>query len=303
MKKIFYTLICFLLISRFDVVAQAEANAEPDTAKVEPALTFSGTQSLTFTQTAFKNWAAGGANSVSGVADVGLKLVYKKDKITWETTLNAAYGLTYQESDFLKNTDKIDFLTKFGLRSSKKWDYSAMLQLKTQFYKGYKSYPPADKNNYTSKLMAPGYVITSIGMDYKPNDNFSFMLSPVSAKFTFVLDTMLSNRGDYGVTPGKKLFSEIGSLIRVTYSKKLKSQTTINSNLELFSSWLNNFGNIDMSWEFDLNVKINKWFSSKFYTKFLYDDDIKMIDPDTGVVGGPRLQFKQQFGVGISLSF
>jgi hypothetical protein len=311
MKSLFYLLTVFLFTSYSDIMAQSdsdvvfneESNAKEDTVKTKSNFKFTGSPTLTLTQTSFNNWASGGANSIAGTAMVGLKLIQTETKFTWETTLDLAYGLTYQENDFLKNNDKIDFFTKFGLRSSKKWYYSLAFQLKTQFDKGYKSYPPPDKNKYTSKFMAPGYVIVSIGMDYKPTKELSFMLSPFSAKYTLVLDTMLSNRGDYGVKSGRRSLAETGSHIKATYSKTFKSKSTINNSLELFSSWVNNFGNIDISWEFDWNIKINKWFSSRIYAKLLYDDDIKIKDSTTGEILGPRLQFKQMLGVGISLSF
>ncbi|MDR1199814.1 MAG: DUF3078 domain-containing protein [Prevotellaceae bacterium] len=311
MKNLLYLLIVFMFTCYYDLMAQSDgenvaseaADTKRDTVKVKPDWKISGSPSLTLTQTSFSNWSAGGANSIAGVAMIGLKSMYSETKFTWETTLDMAYGLTYQEDNFLKNNDKIDFFTKFGLRSSQKWYYSLALQLKTQFDKGYKTYPPPDKNKYTSRFMAPGYFIASLGMDYKPAAELSFMLSPFSAKYTFVLDTMLSNRGDFGVDPGHRSLSEIGSSIKATYSKTLKSKSTINSSLELFSSWQNNFGNIDISWEFDWNVKITKWFSSRIYGKLLYDDDIKIKDSNTGEVLGPRLQFKQMIGVGISLSF
>ncbi|MDR0753934.1 MAG: DUF3078 domain-containing protein [Prevotellaceae bacterium] len=311
MKKLFYLLIIFSFTHYSDIMAQSDSdgvqneahNAKKDTVKIKPHFKFNGSPTLSLTQTSFSNWSSGGANSIAGVAMVGLKSVYTETRFTWETTLDMAYGLTYQESDFLKNNDKIDFLTKFGLRSSKKWYYSLAVQLKTQFDKGYKTYPPPDKSKYTSKFMAPGYLIVSLGMDYKPTKELSFMLSPFSAKYTFVLDTMLSNRGNYGVEHGRKSLAETGSLIKATYSKTFKSKSTLNSSLELFSSWVNNFGNVDISWEFDWNIKINKWFSSRIYTKLLYDDDIKIKDSVTGEILGPRLQFKQMLGLGISLSF
>jgi hypothetical protein len=287
----------------FGIDSDANSAAAKDTVKIKPNFRFNGHSSINFTQTSFTNWAAGGANSVAGVAIANFKLLYTETNFTWETGLDMSYGLTYQEKKFMKNNDKIDFITKFGLRSSKKWFYSLAFQAKTQFDKGYKSYPPADKRNYTSQFMAPVYLIASLGMDYKPNTHLSFMLSPFSAKCTFVLDTMLSNRGDYGVKPGHKSLSEIGSLVKATYSKTFTSKSTINSSLELFSSWMNHFGNVDISWEFDWNIKVNKWFSSRVYAKLLYDDDITIKNSKTGEVLGPRLQFKQLLGLGISLSF
>src|SRR4030043_427071 len=52
-----------------------------------------------------------------------------------------------------------------------------------------------------SKFMAPGYINLSIGMDYKPSENFNVYFGPLSGKVTFVLDDTLSHYGAFGLEP------------------------------------------------------------------------------------------------------
>ena len=39
-------------------------------------------------------------------------------------------------------------------------------------------------------FMTPAYFTLSLGLDYKPNENFSLYLSPIAGKWTFVRDTV-----------------------------------------------------------------------------------------------------------------
>jgi hypothetical protein len=51
---------------------------------------------------------------------------------------------------------------------------------KTQFTTGY------DYKTDTSRIsdfMAPGYLITAIGMDYKPNNKFTAFITPLSGRY------------------------------------------------------------------------------------------------------------------------
>ena len=57
------------------------------------------------------------------------------------------------------------------------------------------NYP--DVTNTISDLFAPAYLLTALGMDYKPNPNFSAFLAPLTAKFTFVNDDVLSAAGAF----------------------------------------------------------------------------------------------------------
>ena len=84
-----------------------------------------GVTSLTFSQTTFKYWAAGGDNStaINGLFNVHAN--YKKDNQSWQNTLDLGYG-TQKNRDlpFRKTDDKIDFASKYGYKAFNKFYYS-----------------------------------------------------------------------------------------------------------------------------------------------------------------------------------
>ncbi|MDR0660580.1 MAG: DUF3078 domain-containing protein [Prevotellaceae bacterium] len=300
MKKITFIVIVYI----FGVMGLQAQTA--DTATIPQYWKLSGSAAINMTQSSYSNWAVGGQNSIAGVLSGGLVLNYKKNKWTWNNTLDAAYGLMIQdESGRSKTDDKIEIASKLGLKAAKKWSYTVLVQFKTQFDKGYKSYPveDADKGSYTSRFMAPGYLTTSLGMNYNPNADFSLFLSPITMRTTFVQDKMLSDVGSYGVDPGKKSLVEYGAFVKATYQKKMvEDRILLKSKLELFTNWAENPENIDVNFELNIDFKVTKWLSARLYGQMIYYDDVRIPD-DNGVLKGPRLQVKQVLGIGLSYIF
>jgi len=79
------------------------------------------------------------------------------------------------------------------------------------------------------------------------------------------------------------------------------------STVDLFSNYLHNPQNIDVNWQVLINMKVNKFLSASITTHIIYDDDI-MIPLDRNEDGitegkGPRTQFKEVLGVGLSYKF
>lgn len=288
----------FLLIALF-VPFISYSQSEPDTIKHWKA---GGNTSLTFSQVSLTNWSAGGKNSVSGNFQFSTFLNYKKGKNAWENTLDVGYGLTQQgDENIVKTDDKIQFVSKYGHQASKKWYYTGLADFKTQMDLGYKN--PPDNEIMTSKFMSPAYLLLSLGMDYKPNDNFSLYLSPLTSKMTFVNDEGLSNQGAYGVDPGENLRSEFGASLKSIFKKEnLIENVNFKTRLDLFSNLGNNPENVDVEWETQFDFKVNSYLSANLSTTLLYDDDIKYVDSQ-GVEHGARIQFKQLFGFGINYEF
>ena len=76
---------------------------------------------------------------------------------------------------------------------------------------------------------------------------------------------------------------------------------TVYSRLDLYSDYLHKPQNIDVNWEVQINMAINKWFSTTLTTNMVYDDDIKIVQKDGSK--GSRLQFKEVLGVGVQFNF
>lgn len=292
--------------------------AEIDTAK---AWKFGGLISLNGQQVSLTNWAAGGNSSISVAGLASLFARYKKGEVTWDNTLDLGYGVIKQgtQKSWWKNDDRIQFTSKFGQQASKKWYYSALADFRTQFTDGY-NYP--NDSVYISRFMAPGYALLSVGMDYKPNDNLSIFISPVTAKFTFVNDIPLAKAGAFGVQKEISYYDsttnqfvitqkysthreELGAYLRLQYQTKVMENITFQTMLELFSNYAHNPENVDVNWTTLTTFKVNKLVSATLATQLIYDDDIKVLRSSGDQKGttGPDVQFKQVLGIGISYKF
>ena len=261
-----------------------------------------GDFTLTFSQVSFSNWAAGGKNSVSGVSLLNYSANYAKDRLNWENTFQLGYGLLKEGTqDLIKSEDKMDFSSKLGYKISdeSKWLYSGLFNFRSQFANGYK-YP--DTENVISTLFSPAYITLALGADYKPSDMFSLFLSPLGSKFTIVTDEDLSAEGAFGVDKGKKFRAEMGASLKSELKFPVVKNVDVQTVLGLFSNYLNNPQNIDVNWDFRVNMKINEYLSANFLTNMIYDHDILIPIDDQGNKGR-RVQWKQLFGAGLSFKF
>mgnify|MGYP000953347526 FL=1 len=194
--------------------------------------------------------------------------------------------------------------SKYGYKASDKWFYTALLDFKTQMTTGYQD--PPTNSVVISELLSPAYLQFSLGMDYKPNDQFSLYISPLTSKHTIVADDSLSNAGAYGVDPGDKMRSEFGASLKSVYKKEnIIKGVDFFTRLDLFSNLVDNPDHIDVDWEGRLNMKINDYLTAVFSLQLLYDHDTKTTEivDDIPVERGAKLQSKQLLGFGLSYKF
>lgn len=257
-----------------------------------------GDFSVQFNQVSFSNWATGGVNSYAGVLGINYSFNYTKANASWENKLMLAYGMQSLSGDFRKTEDKIDFASKYGHKLSDKTYFGVLFSLKTQFTNGY-NYPNTD--DYISKFAAPIYVGIGPGLDYKPSKFFSVFVSPATIQWVIISDTYLSDLGAFGNAPGEKVRTQFGAAVKFQFKKDIATNINLDTKLELFSDYLNNPQNVIVLWDMALDMKVNKLISAKLTTGLIYDHDIKIMDSDGKV--GPRTQFKEMFGAGLSFKF
>jgi len=263
---------------------------------------------LDISEAAFVNWNAGGNNSVSGLLKVNLVRSYKKLHLLWNNEIIARYGLNSQQDQKLRKTDdKLQINSTFGYRKDtvSNWFYSVKFNFNTQFTKGFR-YP--DTSTPISKLFAPAYLFLGVGTQYEIKQRrFSMYISPITLKSTFVLDDALSNDGAFGVVKGEKARHEFGALLQSTWDTEIVKNVVMSNRLSLYSDYLNNFGNVDIDWELNFNLTINKHIKANIGTHLIYDDDIKFKDDldNDGTLEtlGARIQLKQLLGIGVLFSF
>ncbi len=317
MKK---TTILFCALFFFAQIVSAQNNVTCDTCWKRSLFA-----ALNFNQASFTNWSAGGDNSMGLLAVSNAFYNYKaKDAHQiWENSLDLAYGLIRNGSDPIrKNEDRIELLSKYGHKAFYKVYYSGLINFRSQFAPGY-NYP--NDSVVVSRFMAPAWLIASIGLDWKPNDFFSVYVSPATGRFTFVHDQKLADQGAYGVDAaiyedvkdsagnivgtvkvksGKTFRPEFGAMMSIKFQKDVIKNINLKTRLDLFNNYtdknVSNRKNIDVNWETAITMKVNKYISSTLFTTVLYDNDIPYIDRN-GNKFGPRIQFKQLFGVGFSV--
>ncbi len=276
---------------------------------------------LNVSEVAFVNWNAGGDNAISGLGFFKFVRNYKFRYFQWDNNLEMRYGLNAQEGRKLRKTeDVIRFSSNLGYRRDtiSNWYYSVQLNFNTQFSDGYK-YP--DRETPISRFMAPGYLFFGAGTSYITQDqSFNLYLSPLTQKSTFVLDQRLADIGAFGVekavldadgnviTAGENHLLEIGFLITNNWNWNIAEDIDLQSRLSLYTDYLSSFGNIDVDWELNLKLRVNKYILTTLGTQVIYDDNIlfgEVRDENGNVTdpGEPRIQFKQVLGVGIAYDF
>ena len=274
---------------------------------------FGGTAGLNFNQAYFSNWASGGQNTVAITAMANLFAKYAKDRHSWDNSIDLAYGLLAQDGNkAVKADDKIDLTSKYGYQlNNPDWYYSALFNFRSQFAPGYEMKDGLEIGQKTSDFLAPAFTIFSLGMDYKPNENFSALLSPLTTKITIVNDDRLAP--DYGLDEGDNVRVEIGAFVKLTYQKDIFENVNLLTKLDLFSNYVEDPKNVDVNWEVLLSMKVNKWLNASISTQLIYDDNTHVVVGKKEIIKegvpvivdrkGPRTQFKEVFALGLSVKF
>lgn len=252
---------------------------------------------LNIAQGTLSNWQGGGDKfSLSAIGILNLFAFYQKGKDNWDNTLDLGYGYVKTTSlGARKSDDRINITSKYGHLISTQWRASLLFDLRTQFTEGYnygKNAMGQDERTLTSNFLAPAYILLSAGFDYKPNNDFSLFISPLTERWIIVADDYLSSIGAFGVDPGSRKKNELGAFLSATYNKEVLKNITYKTKLDAFSNYKHEPQNVDIFWNNILAMKVNQFISTNILFDLLYDDD---------AIG--RWQVRQLLGIGISAKF
>jgi len=316
MKSILSTL--FLLLSSPLLFSQPTQTVKDSTLKDTTYWVQKKIVGLDITQIAFLNWNAGGNSSISGLFKGDFSRKYTKENVLWNNEMSIRYGINKQDDRELRKTDDaFSILSNYGYKTdiNSNWYSSARFNFNTQFTNGY-AYPNIDTP--ISKFFAPAYVFLGIGSEYNRKDwNANFYFSPLTLKTTFVLNQRLADLGSYGVTKaiydeegnllkrGRKSRTELGMLFNNYWKTEIYKNMTLENRLSLYSDYLNNFGNIDVDWQLQVDMIVNEYVKANIGIHMIYDDDIKAKEEVNGeqITVGPKLQLKQALGIGVVYVF
>jgi hypothetical protein len=263
-----------------------------------------GTGSIGFTQTSLTNWSKGGESSLAMLLLGKYNANYSKKKVKWETNGEVRYGANQTKSKgFEKNDDKLEIQSRLGYSAFDKWFYSAEADFKTQLAPGY-NYP--DKSKPISEFMAPGYLTFSLGLDYKPNKNFSLFLSPLTSKTTYVRDTAKISPINFGLLPGQKRLWEPGMIVKSNWHKKIMDNIVYETKEEFFNNYKYTFQKYAIDWEQTLTMQVSHHISTIVTTELIYDYNVKfpiLNSAGTQIGLTPKWQFMELINIGLNYKF
>jgi hypothetical protein len=307
MKKI---LLPVLLLSTLLIQAQdetvkklkedADKNIKKDADTAQSYWKKGGLFSLNISQGSLSNWAAGGDNfSLSLNSLLSLYGFYKKGKNSWDNTLDFNMGILRTTSlGNRKNDDRFDVVSKYGRALSGKWNLATLFNFRTQLLNGY-TYD-GNAKTFSSAFLSPAYILLSEGLDFKPNENFSLFLSPVTARWVIVKNDELAAKGSYGVDSGHHSRSEFGAFVSASFIKAISKSVTYKGRLDLFSNYKHNPEKIDVYMTNLWAVKLSKVLAVTWNLDLIYDDDVRMFGKDGK---SPAWQVKSLVGVGLMVKF
>ncbi len=277
---------------------------------------FFGTSTIATNQSQFSNWQQGGINSISITTGLNLNLGFTNQTISWQSVLDMNYGLSLQgnTTNWYKNDDRVSLSTKLGLKARKSWFYTIITSCSTQFQAGYNSIDDQILGISASNFFAPATFISSIGIDFNPSPKLSAFIGPLSSKNIIVRDQQLANLGVGGIPSAEvdiitgaiikdaaKTMSEMGGYVKVQFNEpRVIKNISIQSTLEFFNNYLRNPTRIDVNIQNDIILRLNEYISTTITLNLKYDDDV-IIDDGSGRKG-PRIQFMEVLGVGLSIN-
>lgn len=251
---------------------------------------------LNINQASFSgNWQGGGVNSLALGLYLNGRANYAKDKWSWDNTMDFIYGVVKNKGeDGRKSNDRIFLDSKVGYEINDKWNYFAAVNFLSQFAPGYEF---GDNNERTliSKFANPAYLTTSIGVEYKPNDEFSLRLSPFSPRWTFVTDTELYQNvpNNYGVEIGETVRTEwLAFSLMADYNKKLSENLGLSLRYQMYANYETlSFDAIDHRLDVGLTAKVADFVNVSLTSQMIYD-----LDQDS------KIQFSQGLALGIAFN-
>ncbi|MEM6719492.1 MAG: DUF3078 domain-containing protein [Bacteroidota bacterium] len=238
-----------------------------------------GNVSFLFNQAAFSNWAAGGENTISGTLGLTYDLNYHQEHWDWDTRIVAAYGLLQtRNSEFTKKTDdRFELNTVIGKKGKNYWFYSAFLNFRTQMTKGFRF--ETDENGreirtQNTNIFSPAYLSFGPGVLWKKSDNLNFNIAPGTSKMTIVdRDFTLPNQEYFGVAEGESIRYELGMYASGYYKVTVFDNVVMENIINLYSNYLEKPENVDIDYNVNLVMTINKYLSANINFQTIYDDN------------------------------
>lgn len=263
--------------------------------------TFNG--SLQFSQAYVSpNWYQGGNNNLNMIANLVYNIKLNPafhPNIMFETNAQYKLGMNNAPDDSLRNysisEDLFQVISKFGLKAFNHWYYSVNLSFKTQLLNNYKK----NTRDLAAAILSPGELNLGLGMTYNISNphrklTFDASLSPLSYNVKSCINPNMNPKA-FGIEPGKKSISEIGSSAELKFSWQMTYNIAYTSRMFFFTDYSYSQGD----WENTFNFSINRFLSAMLYVHIRYDSST-LSRPDTD---WHHWQVKEILSLGFNYTF
>lgn len=298
MKHLLLSLL--LLISVNELLGQTNEKEGLEKAKLASEKTIDTTKIgwkrggniiLLFNQSSFNNaWLGGGVSSLAGNLGLNYDCNYASKTTIWDNKLILAYGLTkIKDQDLSKTDDRIEFTSLFGKKvGTGNWYYSGFLNFKTQMDTGL-DIPTGVK---ISHFFSPAYLQAGPGMLWKKSDNLKVNIAPATSRLIYVDKHFTEFTSSFGVEKGDTTRFEFGAALNAYYKLDLMANVSMENILNLYSNYLDKPQNVDVDYQMNLVMKVNKYISANIAFQAIYDDNANPVKSE--------VQVRQVFGLGVS---
>lgn len=309
MKKILFGL-AFIATTPFiiaqttekDLIKKSEETVKIVSDTVAKGWSKKGLVTFLFNQSNFNNWIAGGESNLSGTLGLNYEIHYKGKNSTWDNKIMANYGLIQTDNaEFAKKSDdRLELNSVYGKKAKGNWFYSVILNFRTQFTKGYSYRKDTNGKEFrieNTGFFSPAYLTFGPGFYYKKKENFKLNLAPLTSKMTFVDNFYTSQQGYvdgsyFGVDSNKTLRYELGFYASAYYKFNLMKNVSAENILNLYTNYLQQPENVDIDYQINIVMTINKYLSTNFTFQTIYDDN-----------AFKGFQTRQVFGLGVNYGF
>ena len=260
---------------------------------------FYGNTRFNFNQAYFSNWISGGESALTFLYGLDYNFNYSdRNGLVWDSNLLLSIGTTYISGNkFLKKADdRFEIGSLLGKQINQYWNYSGLLNLKTQLLPGYRFYSEegVEKREQVSQFLSPLIVQAGLGWYYKKSNNLRVNLSPVTGRAIIVSKKYTENIAEdakyFGVDANKRAKLFFGASITGFYKREIMKNIFWENNFSIYVNYLEKTQNVDFEWNANIRFKVNSKVSGNFVLHLLYDDDLLS-----------ELQLRELLGLGINI--
>ncbi len=271
-------------IERDKKFQEKSAKANADTAKYY-GWKHTASAALNLTEVSFKDWVAGGSNTLAYSAVLQGSSALTSERTIWTNDYRLAFGQARLAEQGLRKTDDEIYLESLLIYKVGAYvNPYAALTLRTQFAPGY-TYDTKPETE-VSKFLDPAYFTQSAGVAYKPVPEFTTRIGAalreaVTSRYTrYATDLVNHTVHRVWTRGGLESVSELNA--------NIAENIQFVARLELFAPF-QSFDRVTVLNDYSIVAKVNKYISTGLSLNIINDVNVSA-----------RTQLKQGLALGLS---